>query len=51
MDSAIWSSRYETGIELIDRQHKALFAAVNQLAHAFKAGTASDQAERAWPSW
>lgn len=43
MDIAIWSSRYETGIELIDGQHKALFAAINQLAHAFRAGTASDQ--------
>ncbi len=39
MAIAIWSSRYETGIDIIDRQHKSLFDAVNKLADSFKAGT------------
>ena len=43
MTIAIWSSRYETGIDLIDSQHQTLFAAVNQLADSFKTGTAGHQ--------
>lgn len=43
MNIANWSSRYETGIEVIDAQHKSLFDAVNRLAKAFRAGTASQQ--------
>ena len=40
MPIAIWNSRYETGIDAIDAQHKGLFEAFNQLADAFTAGTA-----------
>jgi len=40
MAIAIWSSRFETGIELIDTQHKELFEAVNKLADSFRAGLA-----------
>lgn len=43
MAIAIWSSRFETGISIIDTQHKALFAAVNKLADSFKAGTSGNQ--------
>jgi hemerythrin len=39
MAIAIWNSRFETGIEIIDTQHKTLFDAVNTLADSFKAGT------------
>ncbi len=40
---APWNSRFETGIDLVDAQHQSLFAAVNRLADAFKAGTAKSQ--------
>jgi hemerythrin len=43
MAIANWSSRYETGIGIIDTQHKALFEAVNKLADSFKAGTSKAQ--------
>ncbi len=43
MPIAIWSSRFETGIPIIDRQHQALFDAVNRLADSFKDGTSSAQ--------
>ncbi len=43
MAIAIWSSRFETGIPIIDTQHKALFEAVNKLADSFKAGTSAAQ--------
>ena len=43
MAIAIWSSRFETGIPVIDAQHKTLFEAVNKLADSFKAGTAPTQ--------
>ena len=43
MPIAIWSSRFETGIAIIDQQHQALFEAVNKLADSFKSGTASAQ--------
>lgn len=43
MPIAIWSSRFETGIPVIDTQHKTLFAAVNKLADSFKAGTSTSQ--------
>ena len=36
-----WNNRFETGIGLIDAQHKALFAALNELAEAFRDGTAA----------
>jgi hemerythrin len=39
MAIAIWNSRFETGIAVIDTQHKALFDAVNRLADSFKDGT------------
>ncbi len=32
---AEWNSRYETGIVLVDAQHKTLFEAVNRLAASF----------------
>ncbi len=38
MAIANWSSRYETGIELIDAQHKSLFTALNVLADSFRTG-------------
>ena len=40
---APWNSRFETGIDLIDAQHKSLFEAINTLADAFKAGNAKNQ--------
>ncbi len=43
MAIAIWSSRFETGIDLVDAQHKALFEAVNRLAASFGAGTTATQ--------
>lgn len=43
MAIANWNSRYETGIGIIDTQHKALFDAVNRLADSFKAGTSKAQ--------
>lgn len=43
MPIAIWSSRFETGIPVIDKQHQTLFDAVNKLADSFKNGTASTQ--------
>ena len=39
MAIAVWNSRFETGISIIDTQHKALFDAVNKLADSFKEGT------------
>ena len=32
MTVAVWNSRFETGIDLIDAQHRSLFEAVNRLA-------------------
>ena len=43
MPIAVWSYRYETGIDLVDAQHQALFEAVNRLADSFKEGKAKDQ--------
>lgn len=45
MTIAIWSSRYETGIAHIDSQHRALFAAVNELAESFKAGNSHQKVQ------
>jgi len=39
----LWNSRFETGIGIIDTQHKALFKAVNDLADSFKSGTSKTQ--------
>lgn len=39
MPIASWNSRYETGIDTIDDQHRALFAALNHLTEAFREGT------------
>lgn len=44
MTVAIWNARYETGIELIDAQHKSLFEAINRLAEAFRLGQSREQA-------
>ena len=38
MAIAIWSSQFETGIDLIDSQHKTLFEAVNRLEASFSLG-------------
>ena len=43
MTIAIWEARFETGIPLIDGQHRALFDAINALADSFRAGQASVQ--------
>lgn len=43
MAIANWNSRFETGIAIIDTQHKALFEAVNKLADSFKTGTSKTQ--------
>jgi hemerythrin-like metal-binding protein len=40
MPVAVWSDQYETGIEVIDAQHRSLFEAINRLADAFRAGWA-----------
>lgn len=45
MALANWNSHYETGIGIIDSQHKALFQAVNKLGGSFKAGTSKAQAK------
>lgn len=42
MTTASWNSRHETGIDVIDAQHKALFAALNQLTEAFRSGTSAE---------
>lgn len=38
-----WDPRLETGIDVIDSQHRALFEAINHLAGSFKSGQALDQ--------
>ena len=40
---APWSSRFETGIDLIDAQHQSLFEAINKLADSFRAGNSKSQ--------
>ncbi|MCE1203247.1 MAG: bacteriohemerythrin [Holophagaceae bacterium] len=42
MTIASWNSRFETGVEIIDAQHRALFAALNQLTEAFRSGTSGE---------
>lgn len=39
MPVAQWNSRFETGINLVDAQHKSLFEAVNRLAAALGSET------------
>ncbi len=41
MTAAAWDSRLETGIDVIDSQHKALFEAVSDLAASFRSGQAA----------
>lgn len=43
MAIAVWNSRFETGIAIIDSQHKQLFDSVNRLADSFKAGTSKTE--------
>jgi hemerythrin len=43
MPIANWHHRFETGIDLVDAQHRSLFEAVNKLADSFKEGKANDQ--------
>ena len=45
MAVANWSSRFETGIGIIDSQHQSLFEALNKLADSFKDGTSRPQAD------
>jgi hemerythrin len=45
MAIANWSSRFETGIAIIDTQHKALFDAINKLSESFKNGTSGKQSK------
>lgn len=47
MPVAVWSEKFETGIEEIDNQHKNLFVVINRLAGCFKAGRAEDEAREA----
>ena len=44
MAVAVWSRRFETGIQLIDAQHQALFTAVNRMAESFGDGLSHRQA-------
>jgi hemerythrin len=37
-----WSKPFETGIELVDSQHKRLFVLLNTLADSFSAGTPNE---------
>lgn len=43
MPIVAWTSRYETGIEIVDAQHQGLFEALNRLGEAYKAGKAGNQ--------
>ena len=42
MAIAVWNSQYETGIDRIDAQHKALFQAFNSINDAINAGGSAD---------
>jgi hemerythrin-like metal-binding protein len=44
MMEADWDPQPETGIDVIDAQHRTLIEAMNDLAEAFRAGRAADQA-------
>jgi hemerythrin len=46
MTIAIWSSQFETGVDLIDSQHKALFEAVNKLETSFSLGNTDDTVKK-----
>ena len=43
MAIAVWSSRFATGIPLVDAQHQSLFQAVNRLAESFREGNTAAQ--------
>ena len=43
MAIAVWSSRFATGIPLVDAQHQSLFQAVNRLAESSREGNAASQ--------
>ena len=45
MPIAVWDTRYETGLDIIDAQHQALFGALNALAESFKAGNSNAKVE------
>jgi len=40
---APWNSRFETGVDLIDAQHKSLFEALDKLADSFREGNSKGQ--------
>ncbi|MBP1772483.1 MAG: hemerythrin-like metal-binding protein [Holophagaceae bacterium] len=44
MMEAAWDPQPETGIDVIDAQHRTLLDMMNDLAEAFRAGRAADQA-------
>jgi hemerythrin len=44
MTLAVWGPSLETGIDVIDAQHKALFEAIDTLATSFRAGLAVTKA-------
>lgn len=45
MPMAPWSSQFETGIELIDAQHRMLFDSLNELDAAVAEGTCAQKVE------
>lgn len=45
MTIAAWNHRYETGIDLIDAQHRTLFETLNRLSQAFRNGTSGQHTE------
>ncbi len=42
---AVWNSRYDTGIKIIDEQHQELFRLVEQLRHLVQAGAQREVVE------
>lgn len=41
-----WSSDLETGCQIIDEQHRALFGAVNEFSNAYRAGKGREEIEK-----
>lgn len=42
---AVWNTRYNTGIHIIDEQHQELFATVDRLRKSVQAGAAPEEIE------
>jgi hemerythrin-like metal-binding protein len=47
MDALVWDTSYETGDQLVDDQHRALFAAINGLREAILQGKGRLEAQEA----